>query len=130
MSQKTRIQLYAKIDASITSNANDEITGAKLNDLLKDFKDSEANLIDDAALFGLKEYNPLCPYVAGVGCFYQGKILQANIPTTGVFNINDWKVIYDPDVIIMRSKGLEQHRFKFTCDDTGMLTLPGEDLGV
>jgi len=130
MSQKTRQQLHAKIEAYITSNANNEITGALLNDLLQDFKDSEFNLLDDAGLLGLREYNPLTQYPAGLGCFYQGKILQANVDTTGIFNINDWKVIYDPDVLIMRSTGIGHHRFKLTVDDNGMLSQPGEDLGI
>jgi hypothetical protein len=32
--------------------------------------------------------------------------------------------------IILRSTGPGAHLFKFVCDDTGMIVMPGEDLGV
>lgn len=32
--------------------------------------------------------------------------------------------------IILRSTGTDAHRWKFTVDDSGMLSQPGEDLGV
>jgi hypothetical protein len=32
--------------------------------------------------------------------------------------------------VIIRSSGVDGHRWKFTVDDTGMLSMPGEDLGV
>lgn len=32
--------------------------------------------------------------------------------------------------IILRSTGIDAHRWKFTADDSGMLSQPGEDLGV
>jgi hypothetical protein len=32
--------------------------------------------------------------------------------------------------IILRSSGPDGHRWKFTVDDTGMLSMPGEDMGV
>ena len=44
---------------------------------------------------------------------------QINISATGVY-----------DYIILRSTGPDAHRWKFTCDDTGMISMPGEDLGV
>jgi len=39
-------------------------------------------------------------------------------------------VITEVPYIIFRSTGPLGHRFKFTCDDTGMLSQSGEDLGV
>ena len=39
-------------------------------------------------------------------------------------------VITEVPFVIFRSTGVLGHRFKFTCDDTGMLSQPGEDLGV
>lgn len=34
------------------------------------------------------------------------------------------------DYIILRSHGSPTHLWKFTVDDTGMLSQPGEDLGI
>lgn len=34
------------------------------------------------------------------------------------------------DYFILRSTGTDAHRWKFTVDDSGMLSQPGQDLGV
>lgn len=47
MATLDRIALSTKIDAYITSNNNREITGAKLNELFQDIKESMWNLTDD-----------------------------------------------------------------------------------
>lgn len=42
----------------------------------------------------------------------------------------EWQNTIVQDYIIVRSSGPDGRRWKFTCDDTGMLVQPGEDLGV
>lgn len=42
-----------------------------------------------------------------------------------------WSVTdYEKNFLILRSTGLDRHLWKYTADDTGMPSLPGEDLGV
>jgi hypothetical protein len=38
--------------------------------------------------------------------------------------------IIGTDFILIKSQGAIGHTFKFTCDDNGMISLPGEDIGL
>ena len=75
MAVKTRAQLIIDINNIITSNANNEITGALLNQLLIDIADSSANLTsDDTILAGLSEFDTGRNYAIGECVVFDSKI--------------------------------------------------------
>ena len=92
MAVKTRAQLIIDINNIITSNANNEITGALLNQLLIDIADSSANLTsDDTILAGLSEFDTGRNYAIGECVVFDSKIYQSSEPiSAGAFDINQW----------------------------------------
>lgn len=93
--QKTNAQIASKINAYITTNANEEITGAQLNDLLQDVKDSYANLTDHLSLFGVREFDEFrfYSYLEGVikaGVIYQCSNVAGHL---GVWNLSNFTLI-------------------------------------
>lgn len=94
--KRTRAQLLSKINTYITSNSNEEITGALLNDLLVDINDSLENLTDDVLLFGLREFSESKPYLFEEGVIKSGLIYQCTNPSgvlAGIWNPANFTVL-------------------------------------
>ena len=98
MAAQDRAAIFAQIDANINANANEEITGPILNGILKLLVDSAYNLIDEANVVEIGEYNPLTIYNANdnqAGVFYNGNLYQAKTGVTnitGSFDSADWNL--------------------------------------
>ncbi|MGV7234668.1 MAG: hypothetical protein ACQ9ET_00275 [Nitrosomonadaceae bacterium] len=92
-----KVALFAAIDAAITTNGTNDITGAILNAMLKDFGDSDINRVTDLHLLGVADYDPTKVYNAsanGVVVIESGLIYQAvNTSITGAFDPADWNLI-------------------------------------
>ena len=84
MAQLGKTALFAGFDATITTNGNNEITGAILNAELKNIGDSYPNKLDEDHFF-LREYNASRNYLTGFVCIESGVILKANKATSGAF---------------------------------------------
>jgi hypothetical protein len=94
MSTLDRTALKNKIDAQITDNGNNEITGAIVRAILNDIADSYSNLVDELTSVGLKEYDLNTIYNTGTAVMYDGGIYQASADgNTGVFNASNWVLI-------------------------------------
>ena len=96
MSVISKAALIAEIDAWITTNGNDEITGAQLNKILKDLIDSGYAFIVALAKAGLTNYIPTDPYVIGNTCVYNGSVYICTGPTTGTFDPTKWQLLVFP----------------------------------
>jgi hypothetical protein len=91
---KTNIQLASDIDANIYENATEDITGARMNEVLQNLNVSAINRVTDAKFLGVKSYNTMRQYESGEGCFYLGVLYQSNkIAGPGVFVSDDWDAI-------------------------------------
>lgn len=92
MAVLNKSQLDTKTDNVITTNGNNEITGAIENDLLKDFNDSVINRVTDKLLLNLREFVSTRPYEYGEGALYTGAIWQcSNVAGhSGVWNAANW----------------------------------------
>lgn len=95
MTALSKSALQTKIDTMITTNGVGAITGAQMNEILKDIADSYVNLISGITSIGIVEYDPARTYIAGVAALYNGTIVQALVETTGSYDAADWRVIYD-----------------------------------
>lgn len=93
MAQYNYTQLKARINAVITSNGNNAITGADHNQLLQDIIDSVPNLLSNAGSLGLTLYDPTYSYSAGDTCVYNNEIYLALQATQGTFNPAHWVAI-------------------------------------
>ena len=92
MAQQTRAQIEALINSNVTTNANRENTGLRVNQLLQEMKDSYLNLLSDAGkLFAA--YDPALNYVPGNIVEESTNIYKCNTATTGAFNVAHWDVI-------------------------------------
>jgi len=83
--------LLALIDSYITTNGNQEITGAQLNELLQYLVQSYPNKVDDNALLSTSDYNPSRNYVAGMTAVVGKSIKRATQSTTGSYNAAHWE---------------------------------------
>jgi len=93
-----RATLITNLLAAVTANGNNENTGQRVQDLLKDFLDSGFNLTDEAALLGFQEFSTGASYVVGQAVIYQQSIYQAHTANgPGAFNANNFTLIYTQD---------------------------------
>jgi len=94
MAQLNRTDYKTKIDQKITANGAEAITGPIDNDLRKDQADSFLNLISDADLLNLRDYNSARTYTVGEGCYYNDgggvKLYRCINNTGGTFTPADW----------------------------------------
>jgi hypothetical protein len=92
---KTSAQLITEIGNLIKANANREITGNLLGQLLADITGSLVSKIDNVNLLGLSEYDGTRAYkaVSKDCCTKDGSILQCTTDTQGTFDATKWKVI-------------------------------------
>jgi hypothetical protein len=90
MSVLTRAQLQTAINAAITANANNEITGAALNTILIDLNDSLSNITTDATSLGMYQYDTSKNYGLGELTWYDGNFYVSIIATTGAFTSADF----------------------------------------
>ena len=81
MAELGKIALFNGFDATITTNGNNEITGAIVNSELKNIGDSYPNKLDEDHYF-LREYNASRSYKVGFVCIESGIILKANTLTS------------------------------------------------
>lgn len=130
-----RANIDASIDTNVTTNGNKEITGAILNAELKKITANFANLIDEAHLLGIREYDSSKTYADGQGVFYARGIYQAKFDAiTGAFDSLKWDLIvqvtsptdydfvpYDNATTYLNTdRVLYQNRF-FICDSDGTI---------
>jgi hypothetical protein len=81
-----RTQLKALINAIITTNGNNEITGATLNNVLQNIVDSLANLITDNSALGLYEFDTTKEYSVGELTWFNGNFYICRVTSTGAFS--------------------------------------------
>jgi hypothetical protein len=67
---------------------------------------------------------------ASVALIYSLKIKTFYYSNLNYFYIIQSEALENINFLILRSQGSDGHRWKFTVDDTGMLSQPAEDLGV
>lgn len=92
MALQNKTTLLALINADITTNGANGITGAELNTILANLNESGFNQIDDVhKLF--RNYDPTKSYSVGLPCIYTGIIYQCSTATSGAFNIAHWTAI-------------------------------------
>lgn len=100
MAVKDRATLQSDITSLITTNGNNDITGAQMRGILIDTIDSLLNLTDDANLIsGLANYDTGTSYSVGDTVVFNGAIYQANQSTSGAFNASHWDAIPVPTTI-------------------------------
>ena len=93
MAQLNRTDFKTKVDANITTNGAEAITGAIDNEIRNDQADSFLNLVSDAFLLNLRDYNASRTYEVGEGCFQSSKIYRYTANTGGTFTVGDWEEI-------------------------------------
>jgi hypothetical protein len=103
MSQLDATALKQNVDDNITTNANEEITGAKANEVLTNFIDSCLNFITHRPYLMLQEHNTHTSYKIGEAMIRLGIIYQANQNTVGAFNPSKWDVISASNLFIPRA---------------------------
>lgn len=94
MAVKTYSALKVDIDALLTANGVNAITGTLHNTLLTDVANSALNKTSDAYLL-FREYDDTKTYSAGMVCYNTTFIYKANKTTTpgGGFAVADWDLI-------------------------------------
>lgn len=88
-----QLQLKTEVNNWIKTNNQRTITGQQMNTVLIDIIDSMFNRIDNIDLVGMTEYKPTFPYKAGMGCFYDKKVMQAIADTTGAYDATKWRQV-------------------------------------
>lgn len=99
---KTQLQLQTEVDNLIKANANNEITGPIMGQLLSDIIASVINKIDNINLLGLSNYDVNRAYKGGAtgDCTIKdNQILQCVTDTQGVFDSTKWKIIAGVEII-------------------------------
>jgi hypothetical protein len=92
MALQNKTDLLALVNANITTNGANGITGAELNAILTNLNESTFNQIDDVhKLF--RTYDPTKSYAVGLPCIYAGAIYQCSTATSGAFNALHWTAI-------------------------------------
>jgi hypothetical protein len=90
MAQLDKAALIAKIDSYFTTNGTGAITGAKLNELVRDLVDSLLNTTDDTDLLGTITYDPAKSYPVDTIAYYNGVMWIAIATATGSFDETKW----------------------------------------
>ena len=92
MAIKTRSQLLADITSAITTNDNEEITGAILNQILDDLVDSCVISLTDTSLFqGLIRFDVASAYNEGTATIYENEVYISNQSVSaGAFDSLQW----------------------------------------
>jgi len=93
MAQLNRTDFKTKVDANITTNGAEAITGAIDNEIRNDQADSFLNLVSDSFLLNLRDYNPSRTYEVGEGCFESSTLYRCTANTGGSFDIADWEEV-------------------------------------
>jgi hypothetical protein len=92
MAIQNKTDLLALVNANITTNGANGITGAELNAILTNLVDSGFNSIDDVhKLF--RTYDPTKSYTVGLPCIYSAGIYQCTTATSGTFNPAHWTLL-------------------------------------
>ncbi len=126
MAVKDLTTLKADLVAGITTNGNQEITGAILNTFLDDFLDSVPNLIDGLGLSSTKEYDGTITYNDEETVMFEGFIYQAiQNGITGAFDPTKWERVagqnsswQDPAIdILVAPPGGEAVGDRYIVDD-------------
>lgn len=88
MAKKNIYNINVKINEVMNQVETNSITPAEVKEVLKDLKDSYANLIDHIGLFGLREYDESRsePYAPGEASLKQGRIAVSKFGYSGVFD--------------------------------------------
>lgn len=95
MSEIAKEAIRSKINLFIKTNGNEKITAPQVNEILQDVLDSYPNKITDAAMLGLGQYSTTRSYLAGLGCFFNGRLYKAKVNTTpGGFDITQWDDVF------------------------------------
>ena len=119
MSQYSKSGLSTEINGKIYENVNEAITATNLNQVLQDLNDSAVNIITNANLVGLKEFDTSRGYAIGECAIYNGIIYQADVVVTPgtEFNAGNWTIV-NTDANIMVGNGV--------VDVDGVIQLGGE----
>lgn len=120
MTQKSSSALKTEINSSIASNGTGSITGPVLNSVLTDLVDSNFNKTDNPGLFGLNSYSTTQSYAVGNCIVYNGRILQCNSATSGVFNAAKWTLVDNGEVI---KRSMIQNQIVITNSTTPALLM-------
>lgn len=92
MSKKSILTLNTDTDNLLTSNGNNEITGALLNTLISNLIDSSYNKITDKDLVEKFIYQTSNRnYNIGDLCIKDGRLLICKTATSGAFDPSDWR---------------------------------------
>jgi hypothetical protein len=85
--------LKAQVNADITTNGVNAITGGITNAVLINLIDSMVNKIDGTSYIGLATYDPTRTYFAGQCCLKDTAIMRCFGTTTGTYNPSMWENI-------------------------------------
>lgn len=127
MTALSKSALQTKIDTMITTNGVGAITGAQMNEILKDIADSYVNLISSITTIGIVEYDPARTYIAGVAALYNGTIVQALVETTGTYDSADWRVIYDGNKEVSVADIAARNAYNITSLPTNVFVIDDGD---